>query len=134
MIEPAKSEGTNFSVAAEQSFHFLLEGDGLFLTLIVELQVKSIHRVDAVGNSLGVRRELAEGIGSLLGWHKGVHQKKIETRRKIVRGSRKTCLDGISSKFAKRFAERIKKLVGNTLGDRPKTHRKNAGGCRIGGS
>ncbi|RRT58032.1 hypothetical protein B296_00022051 [Ensete ventricosum] len=36
------------------------------------------------GNSLGVCRELAEGIRS-----KGVHQKKIETRQKIVGGSRK---------------------------------------------
>ncbi|RRT42557.1 hypothetical protein B296_00057030, partial [Ensete ventricosum] len=33
----------------------------------------------------------AEGIGSLLGWRKGVRQKKTETRRKIVKGSRKAC-------------------------------------------
>ncbi|RRT31684.1 hypothetical protein B296_00053608 [Ensete ventricosum] len=50
-----------------------------------------MHRVDAVGNSLGVRRELAEGIESLLGWRKGVHQKKTETRLKIIRDSRKAC-------------------------------------------
>ncbi|RWW90110.1 hypothetical protein BHE74_00000749 [Ensete ventricosum] len=43
---------------------------------------------DAVGNLPGVRRELAEGIGSLPGWRKGVHRKKIETHRNIVRGSR----------------------------------------------
>ncbi|RWW37769.1 hypothetical protein BHE74_00057072 [Ensete ventricosum] len=48
---------------------------------------------DAVRNSPGVRRELVEGIRSLLGWHKGVHRKKTETRRKIVVGSRKTCRD-----------------------------------------
>ncbi|RWV87271.1 hypothetical protein GW17_00050753 [Ensete ventricosum] len=48
-----------------------------------------MHRVDAIWNSLGVHWELVEGIGSLLGWHKGVCQKKIETRRKIVWGSRK---------------------------------------------
>ncbi|RWW38664.1 hypothetical protein BHE74_00056088 [Ensete ventricosum] len=30
-------------------------------------------------------------IGSLLGWHKGVHRKKIETRRKIIGDSRKAC-------------------------------------------
>ncbi|RWW09019.1 hypothetical protein GW17_00027513 [Ensete ventricosum] len=48
-----------------------------------------MHRVDTVGNSLGVRQELAKGIGSLPGWCKGVCQKKIETRRKIVGGSRK---------------------------------------------
>ncbi|RWV78806.1 hypothetical protein GW17_00060155, partial [Ensete ventricosum] len=50
-----------------------------------------MHRVDAVGNSPGVRRELAEGIGSLLGWRKGVRQKKIETRWNIIGGSRKAC-------------------------------------------
>ncbi|RWV97594.1 hypothetical protein GW17_00039605 [Ensete ventricosum] len=30
-----------------------------------------MHRVDAIENSPGVRRELAEGIESLLGWRKG---------------------------------------------------------------
>ncbi|RRT49311.1 hypothetical protein B296_00046514 [Ensete ventricosum] len=44
---------------------------------------------DAVGNSLEVRWELAEGIGSLLGWRKGVHRKKTETRRKIIGSIRK---------------------------------------------
>ncbi|RWW15930.1 hypothetical protein GW17_00020210 [Ensete ventricosum] len=34
---------------------------------------------DAVGNLPRVRRELTEGIGSLLGWRKGVHRKKAET-------------------------------------------------------
>ncbi|RZR71835.1 hypothetical protein BHM03_00007749 [Ensete ventricosum] len=72
-------------------------------------------------------RELTEGIGSLLGWRKGVHQKKIETRRKIVKGSRKACQErcnGIKSKFARRFAEGIGKLTGNTSGDhRKKTKR-----------
>ncbi|RRT48769.1 hypothetical protein B296_00029052 [Ensete ventricosum] len=43
-----------------------------------------MHRVDAVGNSSGVRRELAKGIRSLSGWRKGVRQKKTETRRKII--------------------------------------------------
>ncbi|RRT50389.1 hypothetical protein B296_00049726, partial [Ensete ventricosum] len=51
--------------------------------------VKFIHRVDAIENSPGVRWEIAEGIRSLLGWRKGVHQKKIETRLEIVKGSRK---------------------------------------------
>ncbi|RZS02408.1 hypothetical protein BHM03_00032457 [Ensete ventricosum] len=46
---------------------------------------------DAVGNSPRVRRELAEGIGSLPGRRKGVRRKKSETRRKIVEGSRKAC-------------------------------------------
>ncbi|RZS16390.1 hypothetical protein BHM03_00048371 [Ensete ventricosum] len=71
-----------------------------------------MHQVDAVGNSPGVRRELAEGIRSLLGWRKGVCQKKIETRRKIVGGSRKA--------YRERFAKGIGKLAGNTPGD----HRK----------
>ncbi|RZS28686.1 hypothetical protein BHM03_00062318 [Ensete ventricosum] len=102
-----------------------------------------MHRVDTVGNSPGVHRELAEGIGSLLGWRKGVRQKKTETHREIVGGSRKACRktnyngsNGIISslsirpgsdgamgsrwEFARRFAEGIGKLVGNTLGDRQK--------------
>ncbi|RWW71855.1 hypothetical protein BHE74_00020379 [Ensete ventricosum] len=48
-----------------------------------------MHRVDAVGNSLGVCRELVEGIESLPGWRKGVRQKKTETHRKIVGASQK---------------------------------------------
>ncbi|RWV88981.1 hypothetical protein GW17_00048895 [Ensete ventricosum] len=71
-----------------------------------------MHRVDAVGSSPGVHRELTEGIGSLPGWRKGVHQKKIEIRRKIVEGSRNDCRE--------RSVEGIGKLVGNTSGDRQK--------------
>ncbi|RRT35288.1 hypothetical protein B296_00055604 [Ensete ventricosum] len=44
---------------------------------------------------------------------------------------------GISSKFARRFTEEIRKLTGNTSGDyRKKTKRlsKNVGGCQIGKS
>ncbi|RWV78478.1 hypothetical protein GW17_00060547 [Ensete ventricosum] len=70
-----------------------------------------MHRVDAVGNSPGVRRELAEGIGSLLGWCNEVRQKKIETHRKIIGGSRKAYRE---------FAEGIGMLAGNTPGDRRK--------------
>ncbi|RRT32561.1 hypothetical protein B296_00058283 [Ensete ventricosum] len=78
-----------------------------------------MHRVDAVGNSLGVCRELIEDIGSLPRWHMGVRQKNIETCRKIIGGSRKTCQE---------FAEGIEKLVGNTSGDRKKkTERVTAG-------
>ncbi|RWW59890.1 hypothetical protein BHE74_00033152, partial [Ensete ventricosum] len=50
-----------------------------------------MHQVNAVGNSPRVRRELAEDIGSLLGWRKRVHQKKTETHQQIVGGSRKAC-------------------------------------------
>ncbi|RWW56957.1 hypothetical protein BHE74_00036294 [Ensete ventricosum] len=46
---------------------------------------------DAVGNSPGVRWELTEGIGSLLGWHKGVRRKKTETCQKIIGSSRNAC-------------------------------------------
>ncbi|RWW07182.1 hypothetical protein GW17_00029446 [Ensete ventricosum] len=102
-------------------------------------KIKSMHRVDAFGNSPGVCRKLAEGIGSLPGWRKGVRQKKTETRRKIVRGSRKACRDsddavGSRRNFARRYVERIRKLAGNVKGDRRKedrkTCRKIAGGCR----
>ncbi|RWV94904.1 hypothetical protein GW17_00042512 [Ensete ventricosum] len=72
-----------------------------------------MHRIDAVGNLPRVRRELAEGIGSLLGWCKGVHQKKIETHRKIIGGSRKA--------YRERFTEGIEKLTGNLSGDWKKT-------------
>ncbi|RRT40094.1 hypothetical protein B296_00022119 [Ensete ventricosum] len=90
-------------------------------------KVKSMHRVDAFRNSPGVCRKLAEGIGSLPEWRKGVCQKKIKTRRKIVGvGSRR--------KFTRRFAEGIGKLTGNANGDREKedrrTCRKIARGCR----
>ncbi|RZR86588.1 hypothetical protein BHM03_00013814 [Ensete ventricosum] len=67
---------------------------------------------DAVGNSLGVRQELTEGNGSLLGWHKGVRRKNIEIRGKIVRGS-----DDIVEAHRK-FAKGIGKLAGNMSGDR----------------
>ncbi|RWW54861.1 hypothetical protein BHE74_00038528, partial [Ensete ventricosum] len=86
-----------------------------------------MHRVDALGNSLGVCRKLAKGIGSLLGWRKEVRQKKTETREKII---------GVGSrwKFTMRFAEGIGKLTGNAKGDRRKedwrTCRKIARGCR----
>ncbi|RZS02526.1 hypothetical protein BHM03_00032606 [Ensete ventricosum] len=104
-------------------------------------KVKSMHQVDSFGNSPGVYRKLTEGIKSLPGWRKGVRQKKIETHRKIVRGSRKACQEsgcsdnmvGSRRKFARRFVEGIEKLVGNVKGDRWKedwrTCRKIAGGC-----
>ncbi|RWW42141.1 hypothetical protein BHE74_00052326 [Ensete ventricosum] len=101
-----------------------------------------MHRVDTVENSPGVRWELADGIESLPGWRKGVRQKKTETHRKIFEGLTMTgamklqpddgprsslgivpgfgrC-SGISLEFARRFAEWIGKLAGNTLGDRRK--------------
>ncbi|RWW14139.1 hypothetical protein GW17_00022113 [Ensete ventricosum] len=88
-----------------------------------------MNQVDAIGNSSGVCRKLAEGIGSLPGWRKGVRQKKTETRWKIIGGSRKACQE---------FVERIGKLAGNTLGnyrgEDQKTCRKYAGGNQIGGS
>ncbi|RWV85466.1 hypothetical protein GW17_00052743 [Ensete ventricosum] len=81
----------------------------------------------------------------------GVRQKKAETRRKIVGGSRKSCrltmtgvmelqpddgprsclsfgpgfgrCNGISREFARRFAEAIEKLAGST----PRDYRKETG-------
>ncbi|RWV85144.1 hypothetical protein GW17_00053087 [Ensete ventricosum] len=85
---------------------------------------------DAVGNSLGVRRELAKGIRSLPRWRKGVHRKKTETRQKIVRvaeklaGVRKVLkfgrCSGSSSGVHQDFTEGIEKIARNTLGDRQK--------------
>ncbi|RRT47933.1 hypothetical protein B296_00048254 [Ensete ventricosum] len=46
-------------------------------------------RLKCIENSPEVHRELAEGIGSLPGWCKGVRRKKTKTRRKIIEGSRK---------------------------------------------
>ncbi|RRT46771.1 hypothetical protein B296_00047031, partial [Ensete ventricosum] len=73
-----------------------------------------MHRVDAVRNSSGVRQELVEGMGSLPRWRERVRQKKTETYRKIIGGSRKAYRE---------FAEGIGKLAGNTSGD----HRKKTG-------
>ncbi|RWV94955.1 hypothetical protein GW17_00042460 [Ensete ventricosum] len=98
-----------------------------------------MHQVDAARNSSGVCRELAEGIGSWLGWRKGVHQKKTETHWKIIGGLTMTgemklqpndgprlslsigpgfgrC-SGISPEFTRRFTEGIGKLARNMLGD-----------------
>ncbi|RWV83044.1 hypothetical protein GW17_00055400 [Ensete ventricosum] len=97
-----------------------------------------MHRVDAFGNSLRVCRKLTEGIGSLSGWRKGVRQKKTETHRKIIGGSRKAYRDsndavGSDRKFARRFVEGIEKLAGNVKGDRWKEDRRTyhmiTGGC-----
>ncbi|RWW07018.1 hypothetical protein GW17_00029618 [Ensete ventricosum] len=76
-----------------------------------------------VGNLLEVHRELAEGIGSLPGWRKGVRWKKTETRRKIVRGSRKACLDDTVGAHQK-IARTSSKVSGRSLG----THREIIGG------
>ncbi|RWV78885.1 hypothetical protein GW17_00060065 [Ensete ventricosum] len=84
-----------------------------------------MHRVDAVGNSLGVRRELAEGIRSLLGWRKGVRQKKTEIRRKIIGGSRKTYREDRKASW---------EHVGRSPEEDRMTYHKNAEGYRIDGS
>ncbi|RRT32700.1 hypothetical protein B296_00039033, partial [Ensete ventricosum] len=72
-------------------------------------------------------------IRSLSGWRNGVRQKKTETYQKIIGGSRKICQDigpgfgrcsGISPEFARRFAERIGKHIGNMSGD---YHKKTIG-------
>ncbi|RRT36190.1 hypothetical protein B296_00049228 [Ensete ventricosum] len=73
--------------------------------------VKSMHWVDAVGNLLEVRWELRGYQEFARMRRKGVCQKKTETRRKIVRGSRKTYQE---------FVERIDKLAGNIPRDRQK--------------
>ncbi|RZR89973.1 hypothetical protein BHM03_00017791 [Ensete ventricosum] len=88
-------------------------------------------RNDAVGKSLGVLWEVAEGVGSLPRWRKGVRRKKTETHRKIIGGSQKACWefnhDG-ESELQIRHGSRIKlmhqakdwtmrwELVGSSLG------------------
>ncbi|RWW11916.1 hypothetical protein GW17_00024444 [Ensete ventricosum] len=90
---------------------------------------------DEVENSPGVRRELAKDVKSLPGWRKGVRQKKTKTRRKIIGGSRKACRElgiglglddvvGPRHDFARRFAEGIGKLAGNTSIDHRKKTRR----------
>ncbi|RWW12644.1 hypothetical protein BHE74_00029653 [Ensete ventricosum] len=59
-------------------------------TSIKMLRVKSMHRVNAIGNSPRVRRDLAEGIRSLPGWCKGVRQKIVGVAEKLV-----GCCDGL---------------------------------------
>ncbi|RWV94132.1 hypothetical protein GW17_00043361, partial [Ensete ventricosum] len=74
-------------------------------------------------NSPGVHRELAEGIGSLPGWHNGVRWKKIETRRKIVGGSRMACREyGPKIKLRHRAKDRMmrKEIAWSSLGDSPR--------------
>ncbi|RRT58458.1 hypothetical protein B296_00039588 [Ensete ventricosum] len=111
-----------------------------------------MYRVDAFGNSLGVYRKLAEGIGSLLGWRKGVRQdgaREFSKKRprlaerlsgvaeKLARsrdddGPRYNIGIGPSSddavgsrrKFARRFAEGIGKLVGYAKDDHRKEDRR----------
>ncbi|RWV93264.1 hypothetical protein GW17_00044296 [Ensete ventricosum] len=109
-------------------------------------KVKSMHRVDAVGNLLGVRRKLVEGIGSLIGWRKefakrrsrlvgrlsGVTEKLTGRltmigamelqpddglRSSLSIGPRFGRYSGISPEFARRFTEGIGKLAGNMSGD-----------------
>ncbi|RRT64919.1 hypothetical protein B296_00015066 [Ensete ventricosum] len=83
-----------------------------------------MYRVDAVGNSLGVRRELAESIRSLLGWRKRVCQKKTETRRKIIECSHKAYREDWKTR---------REHAGRSPKEDRKIHRKNAEGCRISG-
>ncbi|RZS25932.1 hypothetical protein BHM03_00059231 [Ensete ventricosum] len=105
------------------------------------------HRVDAVGSSPGVHRELTEGIGSLPGWRKGFRQKKIETHRKIIDDNGPRSSVGIGLGWMIQWD-----LTRSSLGDPSKgsetrlgharrspeedrmTYRKNVGGYRIGES
>ncbi|RRT31253.1 hypothetical protein B296_00054218 [Ensete ventricosum] len=85
-------------------------------------KVKSMHRVDTFGNSPGVCRKLVEGIGSLPRWRKGVRQKKIETRRKIV-GVRTMQWDLVKISLRDSLKE-----SGSSLGTRREITEKKIGG------
>ncbi|RRT43470.1 hypothetical protein B296_00031887 [Ensete ventricosum] len=78
-----------------------------------------MHRVDAIGNSPGVRRELTEGIGSSPGWRKGVRQKKTKTHRKIVGGSRKACRDGDQQLTAVGNSSGVRRVVAEGIESSP---------------
>ncbi|RWW22998.1 hypothetical protein BHE74_00041200 [Ensete ventricosum] len=95
-----------------------------------------MHRVDAVGNSLGVRRELTEGIRSLPGDTREFARRRLRLAGRLLGVAEKLAgndVVGSRQEFARRFAEGIRKLARNTPGDRRKTCHKNAGGCWIGG-
>ncbi|RWW53212.1 hypothetical protein BHE74_00040317 [Ensete ventricosum] len=85
-----------------------------------------MHWADVVGNSLGVRQELAEGIGNLLGWRKGIRQEKIETHRKIVGGSRKAGRDslGDSPKGSGTSLGAHREITGRRSDDLPQEYRR----------
>ncbi|RWV78597.1 hypothetical protein GW17_00060407, partial [Ensete ventricosum] len=81
-----------------------------------------------------------EGIRSLLGWHKGVHRKKIETHRKIVGDSRKVYrelgrITGVRSliKLGGHVQVRIRKVEGTTFLEIPATESspRFSGGWRL---
>ncbi|RWW37296.1 hypothetical protein BHE74_00057615, partial [Ensete ventricosum] len=106
-----------------------------------------MHQVDVVGNSLGVRREIVKGIGSSLGWHKRVRQKKTKTYRKIIGGSRKACRElgwscngylaimiviSIMQEIRRRDREARWEHAERSPKEGQMTCRKNAGGCQIG--
>ncbi|RRT43174.1 hypothetical protein B296_00052242, partial [Ensete ventricosum] len=74
-------------------------------------RVVIMARVNAVGNSLGVRRELAEGI------------RNNESRSSLGIGPGLDDAVGPHWEFARRFAKEIRKLAGSTPGD----HRKKIG-------
>ncbi|RWV77642.1 hypothetical protein GW17_00061506, partial [Ensete ventricosum] len=67
-------------------------------------KVKSMHRVDAFGNSPGVCRKLTEGIGN----DGPRYSLGIEPSSDDAVGSHR--------KFAKRFTKRIGKLTGKKIG------------------
>ncbi|RZR87931.1 hypothetical protein BHM03_00015411 [Ensete ventricosum] len=86
-----------------------------------------------VGNFPGVRRELTEGIKSLPGWRKRVHQKKTETRQKIIEGNRKACREnGPRIKLRHRAKDwtMSRELVGSSLGDSLKGSGSSLETCR----
>ncbi|RRT39075.1 hypothetical protein B296_00043758 [Ensete ventricosum] len=75
-----------------------------------QVQAYGWSKNDAVGNSLGVHQELAKGIKSLPGWHKGVHRKKTKTHWKIIGG-----LDDVVG-TRREFAKTSPKVSGTSLG------------------
>ncbi|RRT69941.1 hypothetical protein B296_00011909, partial [Ensete ventricosum] len=105
LLAMTKEDGSERSLLVMiKSLLAAIKVDSCEKSLLAAFVQQEIDANDAVGNSPGVRQKLAEGIGSLPRWCKGVRQKKTETHRKIIGGSRL-------------FTEGIGKLTRNMSGD-----------------
>ncbi|RWW77923.1 hypothetical protein BHE74_00013876 [Ensete ventricosum] len=93
-----------------------------------------MHRVNAIGNLLGVRRELAKVSGVCQDGTREFARRRLRITERLSGVAEKLAgndgprsslsigpglgrCSGISPEFARRFAEGIEKLAGNMLGD-----------------
>ncbi|RRT50588.1 hypothetical protein B296_00051657 [Ensete ventricosum] len=78
---------------------------------------------NTVRNLPEVRRELVKGIGRLLGWCKGVREKKTMTRQKIIGDSRKAYREFGRFNHDRRRSYRLDMDLRSILGIRPRIGR-----------